>query len=59
MITKTSKNAARLKRHASVRAEALQEPPERPRLRFLVQQHIHAQVIDDVNGVTLVECIYS
>lgn len=54
MITKTSKNAARLKRHARVRAK-LSGTPERPRLNvFRSNKHIYAQVIDDVNGVTLV-----
>ncbi|MGN7270914.1 50S ribosomal protein L18 [Bacillus licheniformis] len=54
MITKTSKNATRLKRHARVRAK-LSGTPERPRLNvFRSNKHIYAQVIDDVNGVTLV-----
>ncbi|MED4305504.1 50S ribosomal protein L18 [Bacillus licheniformis] len=54
MITKTSKNAVRLKRHARVRAK-LSGTPERPRLNvFRSNKHIYAQVIDDVNGVTLV-----
>ncbi|MDN5389600.1 50S ribosomal protein L18 [Bacillus sp. LB7] len=54
MITKTSKNAARLKRHGRVRAK-LSGTPERPRLNvFRSNKHIYAQVIDDVNGVTLV-----
>ncbi|MFN2748157.1 MULTISPECIES: 50S ribosomal protein L18 [Bacillus] len=54
MITKTSKNAARLKRHARVRSK-LSGTPERPRLNvFRSNKHIYAQVIDDVNGVTLV-----
>ncbi|MDA7028257.1 50S ribosomal protein L18 [Bacillus sp. CLL-7-23] len=54
MITKTSKNAARLKRHARVRAK-LSGTAERPRLNvFRSNKHIYAQVIDDANGVTLV-----
>nr|BAA10982.1 ribosomal protein L18 [Bacillus subtilis] [Bacillus subtilis subsp. subtilis str. 168] len=53
MITKTSKNAARLKRHARVRAK-LSGTAERPRLNvFRSYKHIYAQIIDDVNGVTL------
>ncbi|NTU28107.1 50S ribosomal protein L18 [Bacillus tequilensis] len=53
MITKTSKNAARLKRHARVRAK-LSGTAERPRLNvFRSNKHIYAQIIDDVNGVTL------
>lgn len=54
MITKTSKNAARQKRHARVRAK-LSGTAERPRLNvFRSNKHIYAQIIDDVNGVTLV-----
>ncbi|QLI79678.1 50S ribosomal protein L18 [Bacillus pumilus] len=54
MITKTSKNATRLKRHARVRAK-LSGTAERPRLNvFRSNKNIYAQVIDDVNGVTLV-----
>ncbi|ABS72580.1 MULTISPECIES: 50S ribosomal protein L18 [Bacillus] len=53
MITKTSKNAARQKRHARVRAK-LSGTAERPRLNvFRSNKHIYAQIIDDVNGVTL------
>ena len=43
-----SRNDVRLKRHARVRAK-ISGTPECPRLNA----HIHAQVIDDVNGVTL------
>ncbi|MFJ5966052.1 MULTISPECIES: 50S ribosomal protein L18 [unclassified Bacillus (in: firmicutes)] len=54
MITKTSKNATRLKRHARVRAK-LSGTAERPRLNvFRSNKNIYAQVIDDVKGVTLV-----
>ncbi|MFX3624255.1 MAG: 50S ribosomal protein L18 [Ectobacillus sp.] len=54
MITKPDKNAVRKKRHARVRAK-LTGTAERPRLNvFRSNQHIYAQVIDDVNGVTLV-----
>ncbi len=43
----------RLKRHARVRAK-ISGTPECPRLNvFRSNAHIHAQVIDDVNGVTL------
>ncbi|MDC2867220.1 MULTISPECIES: 50S ribosomal protein L18 [unclassified Bacillus (in: firmicutes)] len=53
MITKPDKNAVRKKRHARVRAK-LAGTAERPRLNvFRSNQHIYAQVIDDVNGVTL------
>jgi large subunit ribosomal protein L18 len=53
MITKLDKNATRKKRHARVRAK-LSGTPARPRLNvFRSNQHIYAQVIDDMNGVTL------
>ncbi|MFD3449242.1 50S ribosomal protein L18 [Microbacteriaceae bacterium 4G12] len=53
MITKADKNAVRKKRHGRVRAK-LTGTAERPRLNvFRSNQHIYAQVIDDVNGVTL------
>ncbi|HDX9577403.1 50S ribosomal protein L18 [Bacillus cytotoxicus] len=53
MITKPDKNAVRKKRHARVRAK-LAGTAVRPRLNvFRSNQHIYAQVIDDVNGVTL------
>ena len=53
MITKPDKNAVRKKRHARVRAK-LTGTAVRPRLNvFRSNQHIYAQVIDDVNGVTL------
>ena len=48
-----SRNDVRLKRHARVRAK-ISGTPECPRLNvFRSNAHIHAQVIDDVNGVTL------
>ncbi|MBO9131109.1 50S ribosomal protein L18 [Bacillus sp. 165] len=54
MITKVDKNAVRRKRHARVRTK-LTGTAQRPRLNvFRSNQHIYAQVIDDVNGVTLV-----
>lgn len=53
MITKLDKNASRRKRHARVRAK-LSGTPARPRLNvFRSNKHIYAQLIDDVNGVTL------
>lgn len=53
MITKLDKNATRKKRHARVRAK-LSGTAARPRLNvFRSNKHIYAQIIDDVNGVTL------
>ncbi|GGE84243.1 50S ribosomal protein L18 [Priestia taiwanensis] len=53
MITKPDKNAVRKKRHGRVRAK-LSGTAQRPRLNvFRSNQHIYAQVIDDVNGLTL------
>ena len=54
MIAKVNKNAKRLKRHVRVRAK-ISGTPERRRLNvFRSKQNIYAQIIDDVNGVTLV-----
>jgi large subunit ribosomal protein L18 len=54
MITKLNKNAARKKRHARVRRN-LSGTAERPRLNiFRSAKHIYAQLIDDVNHVTIV-----
>lgn len=54
MITKPDSNKARLKRHARVRSK-VSGTPECPRLDvFRSAKHIYVQVIDDVNGVTLV-----
>ena len=48
-----SRNDVRLKRHARVRRK-ISGTPECPRLNvFRSNAHIHAQIIDDVNGVTL------
>jgi len=48
-----SKNQARLKRQIRVRKK-VRGTPERPRLNvFKSAKHIHAQIIDDTNGVTL------
>lgn len=53
MITKPDKNVVRKKRHARVRTK-LSGTAGRARLNvFRSNQHIYAQVIDDVNGVTL------
>ncbi len=54
MLKKVSKNAERLRRHARVRTK-ISGTPECPRLNvFRSNSHIHAQIIDDVNGKTLV-----
>lgn len=54
MSNKTSKNDARLKRQIRVRKK-IQGTTERPRLNvFKSSRHIHAQLIDDTSGVTLV-----
>ena len=54
MINKVSKNVNRQKRHLRIRKN-LSGTPEKPRLNvFRSSSHIHAQIIDDVNGVTLV-----
>lgn len=54
MITKADKNATRKKRHARV-CSKLSGTAARPRLNvFRSSKHIYAQLIDDVNGVTLV-----
>jgi len=51
---KTSKNDARLKRQIRVRKK-VRGTTERPRLNvFKSSRHIHAQIIDDISGVTLV-----
>ena len=54
MIKRPDTNAQRLKRHKRVRGK-ISGTPERPRLNvFRSETNIYAQVIDDVNGVTLV-----
>ena len=54
MVSKTDKKAMRLKRHVRVRGK-ISGTPERPRLNvFRSNANIFAQIIDDVNGVTLV-----
>ena len=53
MINKPDKNKARLKRHARVRGKVF-GTSERPRLNvFRSAKHIYAQLIDDVQGVTI------
>lgn len=53
MITKIDKNAVRKKRHGRVRTK-LSGTEARPRLNvFRSSKHMYAQLIDDVNGVTL------
>ncbi len=53
MVSKTDSNAARLKRHARVRAK-ISGTAECPRLDvFRSNSNIYAQLIDDVKGVTL------
>ena len=54
MIKRFDKNAMRLKRHVRVRGK-ISGTPECPRLNvFRSNANIYAQLIDDVNGVTLV-----
>ena len=54
MVSKINKNAMRLKRHVRVRGK-ISGTPARPRLNvFRSNANIYAQIIDDVNGVTLV-----
>ena len=53
MIKKESRNVARLRRHARVR-KTISGTQEQPRLNvFRSNKEIYAQVIDDVNGITL------
>ncbi len=54
MVSKTDSNKARLRRHTRVRGK-VSGTAERPRLNvYRSLNHIYAQVIDDVKGVTLV-----
>ena len=54
MVKNVNKNAMRLKRHIRVRGK-ISGTPESPRLNvFRSNANIYAQIIDDVNGVTLV-----
>ena len=53
MVSKINKKAMRLKRQTRVRGKVT-GTPERPRLNvFRSNANIYAQLIDDVNGVTL------
>ena len=54
MVRKTDKNAMRQKRHVRVRGK-ISGTPGRPRLNvYRSNANIYAQLIDDVNGTTLV-----
>ena len=54
MVKNFDKNAQRIKRHTRVRGK-ISGTPECPRLNvFRSNANIYAQIIDDVNGVTLV-----
>ncbi|MPM76355.1 50S ribosomal protein L18 [bioreactor metagenome] len=56
MLKKISKNDERVRRHKRVRTK-ISGTPECPRLNvFRSNKHIFTQIIDDVNGVTLVAC---
>lgn len=53
MINRPDTRAQRIKRHARVRGK-ISGTPERPRLAvFRSENHIYAQIIDDVAGNTL------
>ena len=53
MITKQDKNAVRKKRHGRVRTK-ISGTAMRPRLNvYRSNKHIYAQLIDDLNGVTI------
>ena len=54
MVNRPDSNKARSQRHKRVRGK-ISGTPQRPRLNvFRSLQNIYAQLIDDVNGVTLV-----
>ena len=54
MVKTFDKNAQRMKRHTRVRGK-ISGTPERPRLNvYRSNANIYAQIIDDVQGVTLV-----
>ena len=56
MISKINKNAVRQKRHVRVRSK-ISGTAEKPRLSvYRSTNEIYAQVIDDVQGVTLAAC---
>ena len=53
MVKNFDKNAQRVKRHTRVRGK-ISGTPERPRLNvYRSNANMYAQIIDDVNGVTL------
>ena len=53
-MAKLSRNDVRKRRHLRVRKK-ISGTPERPRLNvFRSNKNIHAQIVDDVHGVTLV-----
>ena len=53
MVKTIDKNAQRMNRHTRVRGK-ISGTPERPRLNvYRSNANIYAQIIDDVNGVTL------
>ncbi|MEI7027594.1 50S ribosomal protein L18 [Paenibacillus sp. y28] len=55
MITKADKNKARKKRHLRVRKK-ITGTAARPRLNiFRSSKHVYAQLIDDVQGVTIAQ----
>lgn len=54
MVNKADKNLARLKRHKRVRGK-ISGTASRPRMNvFRSRSNIYVQIIDDINGVTLV-----
>lgn len=54
MVSRKDSNAARVKRHKRIRAK-ISGTESRPRLSvYRSNNHISAQIIDDVKGVTLV-----
>lgn len=55
MISKPEKNKIRVKRHRRIRNHII-GTPQIPRLNvFRSNKHMYAQLIDDLNGVTLAE----
>lgn len=55
MLNKVNRNEKRVKRHGRIRNK-LHGTPEIPRLNvYRSLSHIYAQIIDDVNGVTLAQ----
>ena len=54
MVSKESRSEIRAKKHMKIR-NRFSGTPERPRLAvFRSNKHMYAQIIDDVNGTTLV-----